>query len=103
MRLRVLRVLSAGGGLWRQSVLEVECSRLEGHRLTRLADVFHPELHITRVGLGRGRDGSASDRCRARLRVWYPPANRERLASLLEERMAEVIPGLDIAIAQEAT
>jgi hypothetical protein len=102
VRLKVLRVLSAGGGLWRQSVLDVECSRLEGARLSRLADVFHPELHVTSVGVREARDVAAADRCRARLRVWYPPANRERLASLLEERMAEVIPGLDIAIAQEA-
>ena len=95
MRLIEISSLNASG-TWCCGELEVECSRGEQERLCRLADVFHPELTVVQVTGYRPAVGAES----VAVRVWYPPANHDRLDQLLEQRMGELIPGLDIALAR---
>ena len=95
--MRLVRISSLDtSGTWSRGELEVECSSSELSRLCHLADVFHPELTVVQVETeGKGSSGASS----VAVRVWFPPANRRRLDQLLNQRMFEVIPGLDLGLA----
>jgi hypothetical protein len=89
-------------GSWGHAVLEVGCSAGERDRLHRLSDVLHPELHVVRASDVGGRSARTADECVVHLLVAYPRAHVGRLGALLEGRLREAIPGLDIGRLQEA-